>query len=121
MSYKAVVSGQLNLVDETKSQNKISFDLAEWFGSITGIREYKNVTRELINTDTVVSIPTDGVSPIKGFAIWVSGSGSVIVKHDANSAGIEVTKALVLFGEIDLITIETASTQALTVEYVFFQ
>jgi len=122
MSDKATVSGQFNLVDETTNTNKLSYDLSSLFTTITGIAEHNKVVRQLVSTDGVVALDKGGVGAIRGMMISITnGTGSITLKHDSNTAGIVIDSAFILFGTIDTITIETAETQPLTVEYIFFQ
>lgn len=122
MSKKAVVTGQFNLVDESTGVNVTSFDLATLFGIATSILEVTNVQRQISSSDSVVAIDKGGVSTLRGFMLYIKeGTGPVTIKHDSNTAGILVDSAILLFGSIDTITIETASAQPVTVEYAFFE
>lgn len=122
MSDKATVTGQFNLVSEQTSTNILSYDLATMFGEITGILENNKVVRQIVDTDNVVALDKGGVGTIRGMMITITnGTGTITLKHDSNTAGIVISSAFLLFGSIDTITIETASTQALTVEYIFFE
>lgn len=122
MSDKAVVTGQFNLVDESSSTNVLSKDLATMFTQITSILEHNKVVRQIVDTDSVVSLDKGGVGTIRGFYIYIrEGTGPITLKHDSNTAGIAIDSGLLLFGSIDTVTIETASTQPVTVEYLFFE
>lgn len=122
MSDKAVVTGQFNLVDEATSVNVASVDLAAAFTSLTGVLEYNKIVRQIVDTDGVVSLDKGGVGDIRGFFIYIKeGTGPITVKHDSNTNGLVVESGLLLFGTIDSITLETASTQSVTVEYVLFE
>ena len=122
MSKKAVVTGQFNLVNEANGTNILSFDLSAMFQSLTGILEFSNVERQISSADGVVAVDKGGVTAIRGFYIAItSGTGPVVVKHDTNMNGVSVESALLLFGSLDAITIETASAQPITVEYVLFE
>lgn len=122
MPKKAVVTGQFNLVDEATGVNVSSFDLATLFGVVTSILEVTNVQRQIASADSVVAIDKGGISSIKGFMIYIKeGTGPITLKHDSNTAGIEISSAFLFFGTIDSITIETGSAQPVTVEYAFFE
>ena len=121
MSLKAQITGQFNLVNESSNVNFLSFDLAELFGAITGVKEQTFVERELIDTDGAVAIDLGGVTTVKGIMIAVIGSGVVTMKHDSNTNGIDISSGLILFGELGVITLETPATQALTVKYLVFE
>lgn len=122
MSDKAVVTGQFNLVDESSSSNVLSKDLATMFTTITSILEHNKVVRQIVDTDGVVSLDKGGVGTIRGMYIYIKdGTGPIVLKHDSNTNGISIESGMVLFGSIDSVTIETASTQAVTVEYLFFE
>ncbi len=122
MSKKAVVTGQLNLQNEATGANVLSFDLSTLFASILSILEHNNVVRQISSADGVVSLDKGGVTTLRGFLIVVTeGTGPVTVKHDSNTNGIDVDSGMLLFGSIDTITIETASAQPVTVEYLLFE
>lgn len=122
MSDKAVVSGQLNLVDESSGLNVLSYDLSTLFGSLTNVLEHNKIVRKIIDTDSTVALDKGGVTTIRGFMLNVKeGTGTITLKHDSNTVGIVIDQGILLFGSIDTVTIETASTQALTVEYLFFE
>lgn len=121
MSSKAVISGQYNLVDESSNTNILSFNLADIFPQITGIREFTAAEMQLVDTDGAVSIPTAGVTTIKGILVYVvGGTDNITIKHDSNTNGI-VGKAVLIHGTISTITVETAATQAITVKYLLFE
>jgi len=122
MSDKATVTGQFNLVNESSNANILSYDMASIFETVTGITEHNKVVRQIVNTDNVVALDKGGVGAIRGMMIAITnGVGSITLKHDSNTAGIVINSAMILFGTIDVITIQTTATQALTVEYIFFQ
>lgn len=122
MSDKATVLGSFNLVSEVNSNNILTYDLATIFGEITGVAEHNKVVRQLVDTDSVVALDKGGVGTIRGMLIAITnGSGSFTLKHNTNTNGIVISSAFMFFGTIDIITIETAETQPLTVEYIFFE
>lgn len=122
MAKKAVVSGQFNLVDEATNRNILSFDLAAVYPPLTSILEFNDVERQISSADGVVSLDKGGVTNLRGFFITIrEGQGPITLKHDSNTAGIVITGSLLFFGKIDAITVETASAQPVTIEYVFFE
>lgn len=122
MSSKATVVGTLNIVDETSNANILSWNLSNLFTTVTGIAEHTKVERQIVNTDSVVALNLGGVGTMRGMMIAITGGvGTITLKHDANTNGISISDAFILFGTISTITIETAATQPLTVEYIFFQ
>jgi hypothetical protein len=120
MALKALITGQINLVNEVNNQNFLSFDLSTLFGAISNVQEHIYQERMLSVADSVVSLHAGGVSTAKGFLIAVEG-GVITVKNDANTAGIKVSSALVLFGQLSSITVETAATQPIKIKYLLFE
>ena len=124
MAEKLVVTGQYNLVDEVTNNNVVSYDLASILGQISAIQEHNKIKRKLIVGDSVVTLDKGGVGTIKGFLIAITenaGGAPVVLKHNTNGNGMSIDTAMILHGNIDDVTIETTSTSALTVEYLFFE
>ncbi len=121
MSLKAVATGQFNLVNEATGQNFLSFDLSAIFGVLTGVQEQVYQERNIIVGDGVVSLNAGGVANVKGLLLIVEGAGTVTVKHDSNTNGIEVSSCLLVFGKLSSITVETSATQQIKVKYLLFE
>jgi hypothetical protein len=116
-----VITGQFNLVDSNNNV-KVPFNLTELFGTITNVLEHNKNQRQLVDTDGVVALDPGGVSNIRGLILVItSGSGTVTLKHDSNTNGIELEKGIMLIGNLSDITIETTSAQPLTIEHMFFE
>lgn len=120
MSYKLVINGQANLVDESTGQNLVSFPLTEVFQQVTGIREQVIAELEISSVSGVVPLQLNGVSTVRALLIWVVGAGEITVKHDANTVGIK-GNAVILEGLVSAVTIETLETQNITVKFVVVQ
>lgn len=121
MPLKTAVSGQLNLVNESTGANFLSFNLADAFPALTAIAEQTYIERQLVVGDGAVTLDKGGIETIRMFMLIVTGNDPVTVKHNGNSAGIVVDKALLLQGTIDNIIVQTAATQPLTVKYLMVE
>jgi len=120
MSYKAQVTGQFNLIDESTTASYDTYLLPDSFGTITNITHRVENERTLIVGDGVVALPTGGLTAIQGIMLTVSGTGTVTFKHDGNAAGMDISSGMLIFGNFTAPTIETTSVTALTVKYVMF-
>lgn len=116
---KATLSGQINLLEEDSSNTKIAgFDLSK-ISALTGLNEHDFKRIKFKDSDTTVSLGVGFIDPIRLVVLVVSGPGTVIFKHDGNSAGIELAPGILAFtGAITLPTVETVSTQDMTVDYL---
>lgn len=122
MADKLAVTGQYNLVNGVTNQNAVSYDLAKLFGTVENILEHNKIKRQIVTGDGVVSLDKGGVGTMRGFIIAITdGSGDITLKHDGNTNGMTVEGVMILHGSFDNVTIETASSQPLTVEYMFFE
>jgi len=120
MSLKATISGEFTIVNESSNEKLLNLSLSSIFGNVSSIKEHVFVERQISSGDGAVSVHTGGIGTIKGFLLVVE-SGTVTVKHDSNSTGIDITSsALVLFGKLASITIETLSATDISVKYVLF-
>ena len=122
MSDKFTVTGQAALVDNTNNNNVLTADLADVFGQVDNVLEHNKVVRKIKDTDGVVALDKGGVGTIRGMYLFIKeGSGTVTLKHDSNTNGMTVEGGIMLTGSLDAITIETTSTQELSVEYLLFE
>ena len=122
MSSRAYVTGQFGIQDESTNVPTVAtVDLSKVFGQLSSVKESKQIEREIVDTAGVVAISDDGVTTMRGVLITVSGAGSLLLKHDGNLNGITITQAMLLFGNISAITLETTATQAIVAKLVFFE
>ena len=115
---KLLLTGQTNLLEETSGAEKIyGFDHTE-LDTLTGLEKHIANRGKIIAGDGVVVISIDGITAVKAFILKVTGPGSVTLKNNGNSNGMDVSTYLLLIGELASITIETVSTQELSYEYL---
>lgn len=120
MAEKLVSTGQIVLQDGTT--NVMSFNASNVFGTLDNILEHEKGKRTLIDTDGAVTLSKGGVGTVRAFLLYIrEGSGTVVMKHDGNANGIEIAEGILIVGNLDVVTVETDSTQALTIEYLFVE
>jgi hypothetical protein len=121
MADTLATTGSLAFTDNSPASRDFNYDLANVFGSQT-INEQNIVRRKLNAADGEISVDLGGVSDVKGFFLWIiSGSGTVTLKHDANSAAMEISKAMHLVGKISAIKLQTTAISNLLVEYMVYE
>lgn len=121
MADKVIVTGQFNLTDSS-GKTLVPFDLSTLIGTIDAVLEHEKSKRTIVDSDGPVTLNKGGVGTVRGFIIAISnGSGTITLKHDSNTVAMTIDKAMILVGSFDSVIVETTSTQALTIEYMFFE
>jgi hypothetical protein len=127
MALKSEVNGQIVISDQDNNTVVFSKQLNQMFKSVTGLDSFSGLTKRKIldgdNSGNPVALDTNGVSPIKGFVIWIeSGNGTLEFAHGGNSVPLQIDSALIVFGSFTLPTVKSvgAVTNPLTFWYGFF-
>ena len=115
---KLTLTGQTNLLEETSGAEKIyGFDQA-LLSSLTGLVKHVANRGTIVDSDGTVNIALDGITAVKAFIMKITGPGSVILKHNGNTNGVDIASYFLVIGEIASVTISTVSTQSLSYEYL---
>jgi hypothetical protein len=120
MSYKAVTTGQHNLVNESDNSNFIPFPIADKFPAITGITKYLANNVIINSASGEIDLDIGQVDDMKGILLFVTG-GSINLKHDSNTAGMRIDSGILLGGKISDLKISTTESQNVSVGYLVYQ